>query len=139
MALLLLLADAAPGSRPRLNPGELLWAALPLIGVLLVGALFLYLFDRWRKRAAATEEGACDPNDQLSHFRSLYERGEMSREEFESVKALLAGQLRRELNVPARSAPAPAPPASEAPASETNVQANPPDPQSSPPPEAPPS
>jgi hypothetical protein len=138
MTLMFLLADAAVGSRPRLNPGELLWAAIPLIGILLIGALFLYLFDRWRKRVAAEDEGACDPNDQLSHFRSLYERGEMSREEFESVKALLAGQLRREMNVAARSAPAPASSVTETPPSDTNVQAKPPDPQSPPPPEAPP-
>ncbi len=131
MALMLFLADMALAGRPQLNPGELLWAALPLIGILLVGALILYLFDRWRKRADEAEEGACAPNDQLSHFRSLYERGEMSQEEFDRVKALLAAQLRREMNVPAPPAPAP-------PAANTNVQANPPGPQSPPPPEAPP-
>ncbi len=94
LLLTLLLDEAAPAAPRRLTPGELLWAALPLIGILLLGALIIYLFDRWRKRAAAANE-VCDPNDQLSHFRSLYERGEMSREEFESVKALLAGQLRQ--------------------------------------------
>ncbi len=135
MVLTLLLADAAaPASWPRLTPGELLWAALPLIGILLVGAVVLYLFDRWRKRAEAKSD-VCAPNDQLSHFRSLYERGEMSREEFESVKTLLAGQLRREMNVPAPAAPSPA--AVEAPPADTNIQATPPSPQS-PPPEPPP-
>jgi hypothetical protein len=54
--------------------------------------------DRWRKRNARLSPA---PADQLSQFRSLYERGEMSREEFERVKALLAGQLRQDLNVPA--------------------------------------
>jgi hypothetical protein len=134
MALTLLLAEAAPGGRPP--PGEWLKAALPLVGALLVGAVILYLFDRWRKRAARREANAS--NDQLSHFRSLYEEGEMSREEFERVKALLSGQLRQELNVPAPPAPE-APPAvnGTAPA-DTNVQASPPGPQSPPPPEAPP-
>jgi hypothetical protein len=135
MALALLLTNPALG-------GQLIWAALPLIGALLAGALILYVIDRWRKRVAEDEEAACAPNDQLSHFRTLYERGEMSREEFEKVKALLAGQLRREMNVPG-PAPTPAPPplvgggvgeGGSAPA-ETNVQAAPPDRQSPPPPD----
>lgn len=115
--------------------GRLLWAALPLVGALLAAALILYLIDRWRKQGAAEEEAACTPNEQLSRFRSLYERGEMSREEFEQVKVLLAGQLRRELNVPAPMAAAPA---ANPPPADTNIQAAPPDPQSPPPPEAPP-
>jgi hypothetical protein len=132
MALMALLADAPTGGLS----GKLLWAALPLIGILLVGALVIYLFDRWRKRANARQD-VFAPNDQLSHFRSLYEQGEMSREEFESVKALLSGQLRQANNV---SAPLTQPPpaASEAPPLDTNVQATPPGPQSPPPPEAPP-
>jgi hypothetical protein len=129
MALTFLLAAAAPVTRPpRLTPGELLWAALPLIGILLFAALVIYIVDRWRKRAAAARDTPAS-GDQLSHFRSLYERGEMSREEFEQVKALLAGQLRKEMNVPAPPAPPP-------PASDTNVQAMPPGPPL-PPPEGP--
>jgi hypothetical protein len=130
MVLTILQAAPPPGPPPKVAAGELLWAALPLIGILLLAALVIYFVDRWRKRvAAAQDDASC--NDQLSQFRSLYERGEMSREEYDSVKALLAGQLRKELNVPA-------PPAvTEAPAVDTNIQAQPPGPQSLPPPEAP--
>jgi hypothetical protein len=117
--------------------GRLLWAALPLVGALLAGALILYLIDRWRKREAAEEEALCAPNQQLSHFRSLYERGEISREEFERVKALLTAQLRREMNVPAPAASVVAATA-EPSRPDTNVQARPPDPQTPPPPEPPP-
>jgi hypothetical protein len=116
--------------------GRLLWAALPLVGALLAGALIVYLIDRWRKREATEEEAVCAPNEQLSHFRTLYERGEMSREEYDRVKALLTAQLRRELNVPAPAASA-APATAEKPPADTNVQARPPDPQSPPPPEPP--
>jgi hypothetical protein len=137
MALTLLQAEPAPVSRPaKLAPGELLWAALPLIGILLAGALVLYVVDRWRKRNRAARENASAPSDQLSHFRSLYEQGEMSREEFESIRTLLTGRLRQELNVPA--APAVSPPAAEPPPTETNITAVSPGPQSPPPPEAPP-
>ncbi len=83
-------------------------AGLPLIGALLVAALVIYFVDRWRKRA---DRVTLAPGDQLSHFRSLYERGEMTPEEFERVKGLLTGQMRKELNVPAP------PPAPEAPPS----------------------
>jgi hypothetical protein len=117
--------------------GRLLWAALPLVGALLAGALVLYLIDRWRKREAAEEDALCAPNEQLSRFRSLYERGEMSREEYERVKALLTAQLRRELNVPAPETSA-APATADPTQIDTNVQARPPDPQSPPPPEPPP-
>ena len=90
--LLLVLAEGAPAVRSRLTPGELLWTALPLIGALLVGAFVIYLIDRWRKRRAARND-LCDPNDQLSHFRSLYERGAMSAEEFQRLRTLLSGQV----------------------------------------------
>jgi hypothetical protein len=138
MALTNLLAQAAPASRPRLVPGELLWAALPLIGILLFGALIIYLFDRWRKRASARRDNTAAPTDQLSHFRSLYERGEMSREEFESVRVLLTGQMRDGVSVAAPPAAASTPAVAEAPAVDTNVQAAPPDPPSLPPAEPPP-
>jgi hypothetical protein len=131
MALMLLAIDPVLG-------GRLLWAALPLVGALLLGALVLYLIDRWRKRTAAAEQGARAPNDQLSLFRSLYEQGEMSREEFESVKALLAGQLRQEMNVPVPAKPVTTPPTGDSPPVDTNVQATPPGPQGPPPPEGPP-
>jgi hypothetical protein len=124
MALTILQAPSP--SLPKLS-GQLLWAALPLIGALLLAALVIYFVDRWRKRAAAAEDVTA-PTDQLSHFRSLYERGEMSPEEFERVKALLAGQLRRELKLPG---PHPAaPPAADpvAPPAGTQVQVEPPPP-----------
>lgn len=128
MVLTFFLAAAAPVTRPPRLSGDLLWAALPLIGILLLAALVIYLVDRWRKRAAAARDAAAS-GDQLSHFRSLYERGEMTQKEFEQVKALLAGQLRKEMNVPAPAAP-PRPPV------DTNVQATPPGPQSPPPEES---
>ena len=138
MLLMLLLADAETvPRRTKLEPGELLMVALPLIGLLLVAALVLFFVDRWRKRRTVVDSDACAPNDQLSHFRSLYERGEMSREEFERVKALLTEQLRRELNVAVPVSRSSAPVAEPPPAG-TSVQASPPDPQTPPPQEPPP-
>jgi hypothetical protein len=84
------------------------WNSLPLIGALLAGALVIYLVDRWRRRTALRR---LDPSDQLASFRRAHERGEMSADEFEKVRALLAGQLRQDLQVPPRTSSAPlAPP-----------------------------
>lgn len=56
-----------------------------MLGVVFVGVVILLVVDRWRKRPDM-------PDDQLSHFQSLYSRGELSREEFERVRGLLMGQ-----------------------------------------------
>jgi hypothetical protein len=120
---------AAPTS-PSDGPGlPFVTASIPLIALLLVGALVIYFVDRWRKRTRAVSPPT---NDQLAHFRSLYERGEMSAEEFDRVKALLAGQLRKEMNVPAPPVPFadldPDVP-DEPPSPQTDIQSNPPRPQ----------
>ena len=81
--------------RPVMDP-RLLWASLGLIGVLLVGALIIWWVDRWRKRSAESTES---PNDQLAHFRALYDQGELSPEEFERIRHLLGKRLRQELDV----------------------------------------
>jgi hypothetical protein len=124
MHLTFFLADADTVRRIQ---GELLEIMVPLIALLVAAILAFYFVNRWLKRARREESAS---SDQLSHYRTLYEQGEMSREEYESVRALLTGQLRKELNLPAPAAPA-APPA------DTNVQATPPDQQSRPPPEEP--
>jgi hypothetical protein len=86
--------------RPRTTGWEfpLFWASLPLIGVLLVGALAIYLVDRWRKRRVRT---LSDSSDQLAHFRKLCDQGKINQEEFEQVRARLTGQLQKEFQVPA--------------------------------------
>jgi hypothetical protein len=132
MVLTTLQAAPPKGTPPKPSLSEVLWVIVPLFGVCLVGVLILYFVDRWRKRVQAGEDNDSS-SDQLSHFRTLYERGEMSREEYDRVKTLLAGQLRKEMNVPA---PPAAPAITESP--DTNIQAQPPTPQSPPPPEAPP-
>jgi hypothetical protein len=137
MTLTFLPWAAAPPSQSD-GPGlPFLTASIPLIALLLVGALVIYFVDRWRKRTRAVSPPT---NDQLAHFRSLYERGEMSAEEFDRVKALLAGQLRKEMNVPAPPVPfadldpdVPDEPTSP----QTDIQSNPPPPQGYPPKEEP--
>src|SRR5206468_2906383 len=94
---------------PRLwEDPRFLWSALALLGLLLVGSFLIALLSRWRKRA---DPQSLTANDQLAHFRELYEKGELSQTEFERIRAKLAGQLLRELNLPPpRAEPGPQPP-----------------------------
>jgi hypothetical protein len=84
-----------------------LWTTLAMIGALLVGALVIAIVDRWRKRAASQDK--LSPGQQLSQFRTMYEKGELSREEYERIRALLGGRLREDLHLPPSKPAAPAP------------------------------
>ena len=88
-ALALLGADWRP---------PLLTAGLYLAGALLAAAVLLALLQRWRRRSAGDR---LSPADQLAQFRSLYDQGLLSQEEFERLRNLLGGAIRRELGVPA--------------------------------------
>jgi hypothetical protein len=81
---------------------QVLWAALPLVGALLVGAGVIYFVDRWRKK---TDRSQASTEDELTRYRTLYEQGELSQEEFDRLKALLGGRLRQELNLPQPAKP----------------------------------
>jgi len=114
--------QAAAGVRlpQRVSPWDprLLWATLALVAIILVGAAVIVWLDRWRKRSDANPMVA---NEDLAYFRELYDRGELSAEEFERVRLRLGRQLRKELDVPARApedppaeqAPPPGPPAEQ--------------------------
>jgi hypothetical protein len=84
---------------------------LYLSGALMLAALVVAFFRAWRRRCSPP---ATVPSDQLAHFRRLYERGEISKEEFERLRRLLGGQMRQALEVPAQQAPPPAPGANPA-------------------------
>ncbi len=77
---------------------EMMGYTLLFAGVILILALVIVWVDRWRKRPVTPGTSA---GDQLSHFRELYERGELSAEEYARVRGLLSERLRHELQVPA--------------------------------------
>ena len=67
-----------------------------LLGLaLLLGALVIAAVGRWRRR----DSSGLSPSAELSRYRSLYEKGEISQEEFERLRDLLGGQIRRSVNV----------------------------------------
>jgi hypothetical protein len=69
---------------------QIIITSLYLIAALLLGAIVIAAVSRWRRRSG-TER--LTPSDQLSHFRSLYEKGEISAEEFARLRTLLTGQV----------------------------------------------
>jgi len=98
-SLLVLAAPAPPpAGGPSLLDPRLLWATISLVAILLLGALVLAWFDRLRKRA---DQSMLTPGDQLASFRLSYERGELSQEEYERIRARLSPKLRQQLDLPA--------------------------------------
>jgi hypothetical protein len=76
---------------------DLRTTSLILVGALLLCALVIALTARWRKRLNDEQLSA---SDQLAEFRSLYLQGAISKEEFERLRAVLGGEMRREMHVP---------------------------------------
>ena len=91
-----------------------LWVSV-LVGVLLLGAAFIARVDRWRKRQMVDAD---DSPEQVTNFRALYERGELSKEEYDRVLrrvAERAGAKPRPVPTSAALPPATEPPATQEP------------------------
>jgi hypothetical protein len=87
----------------------ILWSVLPLIGILLLGALAVYIADRWRKRQQAI---STESEEQLTSFRALFENGELTQEEYDRIRQRLGQRMlrRHPENVPTPPAPPEPPP-----------------------------
>jgi hypothetical protein len=98
------------------------WITTVLLALaLLAGAVVIGAFERWRKRKANETFTA---HDQLASFRLLYERGELSQQEFERIKKQLLVKLKT--GNPAAVAPTTEP--KESPPPETPPQSGEPGP-----------
>jgi hypothetical protein len=94
----------------------LLWSGV-LLGVLLFGAVLISRLDRWRKRQMQAEDET--PGHVMS-FREMYERGELSKAEYDRVLRRVgerAGLKPRPAAAPPAASPQEqaAPPATEEP------------------------
>jgi hypothetical protein len=90
------------GNRVGWDPTFLIYSLI-FVGVLLLGALIIAVVQRWRQLA---DRGGISPSDQLAQFRSLYEEGVISEEEFKRLRTLLGGKIRQEAEAPASKTPA---------------------------------
>ncbi len=101
-----MLAGLPPGRSP-------LWAAegttflpvLYLAAALIVGAVLIALAQRWRRSTTSVNPGL-SASDQMAEFSKLYERGAMSKEEFEKVRAKLFREIRQASDLPPVPPPA---------------------------------
>lgn len=69
-------------------------AALLFAAILLLTSVVLAVARKYRGRAA---EDKLDSHQMMSNFRELYDRGGLSDEEFRTIKAKLATELKAEL------------------------------------------
>jgi preprotein translocase subunit SecG len=69
-------------------------AALLLAAIFALTAIVIAVARRYRGRAA---EDNLDRHQMMSNFRDLYDRGGLSDEEFRTIKAKLASELKAEL------------------------------------------
>jgi hypothetical protein len=126
MQTLALLADAKPQPRPDnpFKPGDIFLVSLWLVGAILVAALCL----TWIRRLMRPgQPGRTTASDELSHYRLLHERGEMTDAEFQQIHALLTNRIQRQALGTAATP--------EVPAGEIRVEEPPgPTPAASPPP-----
>ncbi len=85
---------------------RILLPGLYLAGSLLVAAAVLAIARRLWRTAEEEEDRSIRPGDQLAHYRTLYEQGAISEEEFKRLRAILGGELRKSMDLPAVHAPA---------------------------------
>jgi hypothetical protein len=73
---------------------SMLLAWLSLAGALLLGAVIIMVTQYVLRRRDTSTLSA---SDQLAHYRSLYEQGVISEEEFKQLRSVLGGELRGSL------------------------------------------
>jgi hypothetical protein len=87
----LLARDAAD----MIQSAEFLWLVGALIAILLLGAVLISWIERWRKRQLS--DNAAADIEQISNYRTMFERGELTIEEYERIKRKEAHRLRDKL------------------------------------------
>ncbi len=104
-----------------LDSTEFIVGTVSLIVVLLSGAVVIWYLDRWRKQR---ERAGVESTESLSHFRELFENGEITEGEYKRIRGKVSSQMRKEVGLPSPA------PAAESPAlpPESEPPAKPPDP-----------
>ena len=106
-----------------LSPRErYILASMSLVAVLLLGALVLLIVHRWRRNTDSDSDSSRG-REQMSTFRELYEKGMLSREEYDRIRNKLSIRM---LGKPEKPAPAAEPGKPPTPASEPPSQEKPP-------------
>jgi hypothetical protein len=86
-----LLGQAVPGRRDPFQRPEVIWGTVGLMAVLLVGAFCVWVVDRWRKKTLARP----DAKEELTDFRAMYERGEITEAEYFRLRDRVAERVKQ--------------------------------------------
>jgi hypothetical protein len=78
------------GGDPLRSP-EVIWGTAGLALALLAGALLVYLTDRWRKRNSRLP---MDAAAELTEFRRMFDRGEITEEEYVRLRDRVAQRVK---------------------------------------------
>lgn len=88
-------AEPAPApprrSDPFLQRGEDWVLVGAIAGALLVGAVLVWVADRWRKRIMLDDKRS---GEELTSFRTMYERGEITEEEYNRLRTKVADRVK---------------------------------------------
>jgi hypothetical protein len=98
-----LLAQAGRADKDPFRQPEVIWGTAGLAVALLVGAIVIWLVDRWRKKAAQSRHSA----EELTDYRGMYERGEITEEEYAKLRTRVSGRVKQPPVAPSTTAPAP--------------------------------
>lgn len=83
---------------PRLEGDlRLVYNTLYIVAALLLGAIVIAVVNRWRR---GSRSDSLSPSDLLTQYRSLYEEGAISQEEFERLRSLLSRRIRDRSDAP---------------------------------------
>src|SRR5262245_21327055 len=89
MGALIWSADTFTGLTPTHE--RIIGYVAALAGALLVGAMILALVDRWRKRQMNETKNV---QDEIASYKELYQRGELSADEYQRVRGRLVDRLK---------------------------------------------
>ena len=103
MWILTLLAQAGRADKDPFRQPEVIWGTAGLAVALLVGAIVIWLVDRWRKKAAQIRNSA----EELTDYRGMYERGEITEEEYAKLRTRVSGRVKQPPAAPSTTAPTP--------------------------------
>jgi len=101
MWALSLFAQAGRADKDPFRQPEVIWGTAGLAVALLAGALVIWTVDRWRKKATRTANSA----EELTDFRAMYERGEITEEEYGKLRIRVSGRVKQ----PPAAGPGPPP------------------------------
>ena len=87
-----------------LRSPEVIWGVAGITIALLAGAAVIYAVDQWRKRAAAGWTDA-DATNSLTTYRTMYENGEITEEEYAKLRNKVADKVKQPV-APKPDAPA---------------------------------